>query len=399
MAEADNPADYCAPPPFEVEAQGHKLSFKPSGPERLETLLALINGAQECLKVAFYVFATDNCGTRVRDALVAAARRGVDVHLILDGFGAVADEEFFTPLIEAGGAFCRFIPKWNRRYLIRNHQKIVLVDSKIAMLGGFNVEDPYFAMPDEDGWADLGFTVEGPILERVESWFDELERWVLSPKASLRTIRRLLLNWDGGDGPVQLLIGGPTGRLSSWARRVSEDLVECQRLDMAMAYFSPSRRLSRRIRRIPKQGGEARLLLPAKSDHGATIRAARSYHARLLRSGVKIWEFEACRMHLKMIVLDDTVYLGSANFDARSLYINLEIVLCIEDAGLAARMREFFEGMLPASQEITPEFHKRRATWFNRMRWRLALFFVVAVDYALTRRLNLDEPLTPLAEN
>jgi cardiolipin synthase len=82
----------------------------------------------------------------------------------------------------------------------------------------------------------------------------------------------------------------------------------------------------------------------------------------LLRAGVKIWEFEACRMHLKLIVLDDTVYLGSANFDARSLYINLEIVLCITDAGLAARMREFFENMLPASQPITPEFHKRRAT-------------------------------------
>ena len=388
MAEADVlAANYCAPPPFEVEAQGHRLAFKPSGPERLETLLALIDSAQGCLKVAFYVFATDACGTRVRDALTAAARRGVDVHLILDGFGAVADEEFFMPLIEAGGAFCRFIPKWNRRYLIRNHQKIVLVDSRIAMLGGFNVEDPYFATPDEDGWADLGFTVEGPILERVEAWFDQLEEWVLSPKAGLRAIRRKLLQWHGGDGPVQLLIGGPTGRLSSWARRVSEDLVGCKRLDMAMAYFSPSRRLSRRIRRIPKRG-EARLLLPAKSDHGATIRAARSYHARLLRAGVKIWEFEACRMHLKMIVLDDTVYLGSANFDARSLYINLEIVLCIEDARLAKRMREFFENMLPASQKITPAVYKRRATWLNRMRWRLALFFVVAVDYALTRRLN-----------
>jgi cardiolipin synthase len=388
MADADKPsADYCAPPPFEVDAQGHKLSFQPSGPERLKTLLGLIDGARECLKVAFYVFATDGCGARVRDALAAAARRGVDVHVILDGFGALADEEFFMPMIEAGGAFCRFMPNWTRSYLIRNHQKIVVADSHVAMLGGFNVEDPYFATPEEEGWVDLGFTVEGPIVAKVEAWFDELESWVLSPKAQLRTIRRKLLQWDSGDGPVQLLIGGPTGRLSSWARRVSEDLLECKRLDMAMAYFSPSPRLSKRIRRIPRRG-EARLLLPAKSDHGATIRAARWYHARLLRAGVRIWEFEACRLHLKMIVLDDTVYLGSANFDARSLFINLEIVLCIEDAALAARMREFFDGMLPASREITREVHKRRATLVNRIRWRIALFFVVVVDYALSRRLN-----------
>jgi cardiolipin synthase A/B len=388
MAQEDKPAaDYCAPPPFEVEAQGHKLSFKPSGPGRLETLLGLIDGARACLKVAFYVFATDECGVRVRDALLEAARRGVEVHVILDGFGALADETFFAPMIEAGGKFCCFIPKWNRQYLIRNHQKIVVADSRIAMLGGFNVENPYFATPEQDGWVDLGFTVEGPVIGKVEAWFDELEEWVLSPKATLRTIRRKLLKWDGGDGPVQLLIGGPTGRLSSWARCVSQDLVECKRLDMAMAYFSPSPRLAKRIRRIPRRG-EARLLLPAKSDHGATIRAARWYHSRLLRAGVRIWEFEACRMHLKMIVLDDTVYLGSANFDARSLFINLEIVLRIEDAGLAKRMREFFDGMLPASQEITPEFHRRRATLLNRIRWRMALFFVVAVDYALTRRLN-----------
>ena len=388
MADYDKPAaSYCAPPPFQVEAQGHKLAFKPSGPDRLETLLALIDGAKDRLKVAFYIFATDASGARVRDALAAAARRGVDVHVILDGFGALADEQFFMPMIEAGGAFCRFIPKWTRRYLIRNHQKIVLADGHIAMLGGFNVEDAYFKSADEDGWLDLGFTVEGPIVAKVEAWFDELESWVLSPKPQFRVIRRKVLQWDGGKGPVRLLIGGPTGRLSSWARQVSADLVEFDNLDMAMAYFSPSPRLYKRIRRIAGRG-EARLLLPAKSDHGATIRAARAYHSRLLKAGVRIWEFEACRLHLKMIVLDDTVYLGSANFDARSLYINMEIVLCIEDAGLARRLQEFFEGLLPASREITREVHKRRATLVNRIRWRIALFFVVIVDYALSRRLN-----------
>jgi cardiolipin synthase len=347
----------------------------------------MIDGARERLKVVFYIFATDECATRVRDALAAAARRGVEVRVILDGFGATADEQFFAPMIEAGGHFCRFIPKWTRRYLIRNHQKIVVADGRIAMLGGFNVENAYFAPPGEDGWSDLGFTVEGPVVERVEAWFDELEEWVSSPKAKFRAIRRKLLKWDDGTGPVRLLIGGPTGRLSSWARCVGADLVDAERLDMAMAYFSPSPRLSKRIRRIAGRG-QARLLLPAKSDHGATIRAARAYYSRLLKAGVRIWEFLPLRLHTKLIVLDDAVYIGSANFDARSLYINLEIVLYVEDRALAVRLREFFQTMLPASQEITPEVHARRATLVNRSRWWLALLFVAVLDYTLSRRLN-----------
>jgi cardiolipin synthase len=389
MAESDAPSgDYCDPPPFSVEAQGLSLTFYPGGRERFDALLGMIAGADTCLKLAFYIFATDESGEAVRTALVAAARRGVDVRVVVDGFGAAAGESFFAPLVEAGGKFSCFIPRLTRGYLIRNHQKLVVADSRVAMLGGFNVENTYFAVPGEEGWSDLGFTVEGPVVERVEAWFDELEDWVSRPKAQFRGIRRKVLEWDGGTGPVRLLIGGPTGRLSSWARAVSADLVEGKRLDMVMAYFSPSRRLSKRMRRIGTTG-QARLLLPAKTDHAATLRAARAYYARLLRAGVRIWEFQPCRLHTKLIILDDAVYLGSANFDARSLYINLEIVLYIEDPGLAQRLRDYVDGLLPAAQEITPEIHAGRATWWNRIRWRLALFLVVAVDYTVNRRFNL----------
>jgi cardiolipin synthase len=386
-SEATGP-DYCDPPPFAIEAQGLSLTFYPGGRERLEALLGLIDGAQTCLKLVFYIFATDASGERVRDALVAAALRGTDVRVILDGFGAVAGEAFFAPLVEAGGRFCCFLPRLTRGYLIRNHQKLVVADSKVAMLGGFNVENTYFEVPGEEGWSDLGFTVEGPVVERVEAWFDELEDWVSRPRPQFRAIRRKVLEWNGGTGPVRLLIGGPTGRLSSWARCVSEDLVDGDRLDMVMAYFSPSPRLSQRIRRIARKG-QARLLFPAKSDHMATIRAARAYYARLLKAGVRIWEFQACRLHTKLIVLDDAVYLGSANFDARSLYINLEIVLYVEDAALAHRLTEYVESLLPAAEEITPEIHAARSTWWNRIRWRLALFLVVVVDYTVNRRFNL----------
>jgi cardiolipin synthase len=389
MAESDAPpAEFCDPPPFSVEAQGLALTFYPGGEERLAALVALIDGARSQLKIAFYIFATDECSVRVRDALVAAARRGVDVRLIVDGFGALAGREFFAPLIEAGGTFYCFIAKWTRRYLIRNHQKIVLADGKVAMLGGFNIETAYFAPPREDGWNDLAFTVEGPVVDRIGAWFDELDDWTAHREAQFRAIRRKVRKWDSGSGPVQVLIGGPSRHLSSWARAASHDLLDAQRLDMTMAYFSPPRRLQKRIRSIASKG-RTRLLFPAKSDNGATIGAARALYGKLLRAGARIWEFQPCKLHTKLIVLDDTVYLGSANFDMRSLFLNLEIVLRIEDAGLADRLREYFEHHLPAAEEITAEIHASRATWYNRLRWRLSWFLVAVVDYTVSRRLNL----------
>jgi cardiolipin synthase A/B len=389
MTESDAPAPAVPdPPPFAVEAQGHTLTFYPGGPDRLGALLALIEGARESLKISFYIFATDECAVRVSDALTAAARRGVDVRLIVDSFGAAADETFFAPLIEAGCTFCRFIPKWTRRYLIRNHQKMVVADGRSAMLGGFNIENGYFEPPGEEGWSDLAFTVTGPVVERIDSWFDELEDWALHPKAQFRSIRRKVRGWDAGKGPVQLLIGGPTRGLSSWARSVGNDLVRGERLDMVMAYFSPPRRLQKRIRAMARKG-ETRLVLPAISDNAATVGAARALYAKLLRSRARIWEFQPRKLHTKLIVLDDAVYLGSANFDMRSLYLNLEIVLRIEDAGLAARMREYIGQHLPASLEITRELHKRRSTWWNRLRWRASWFLVGVVDYTVSRKLNL----------
>ena len=376
------------PRPFSVVAQGQDLTFYPAGPDRFARLLSLIDGASESLKVAFYIFAPDASGISVRDALIAACKRGVKVSLLVDGFGAMADAAFFAGFVEAGGCYCCFHPRWGVRYLIRNHQKMVVADDKVAMLGGFNIEDSYFAAPGEDGWTDLGFTVEGSLVQRVSAWFDQLESWAQDPKARFRGIRRRVRCWDAGAEPVQLLIGGPTKGLSSWARWVSKDLCEGDRLDMVMAYFSPARRLRKRIARIARKG-QTRLIMAGHSDNPATVGASRALYGRLLAAGARIWEFQPSKLHTKLIVLDDTVYIGSANFDMRSLYLNLEIVVAIEDKALADRMRGFVEAHLPASLEVTPEVYRQWATPWNRLRWRASWFLVSVVDYTVSRRLNL----------
>lgn len=379
---------YRDPPPFSVNAQGHDLTFFPAGKDRLQALCAMIESAQRTLKVAFYIYAEDDSGRRFRDALTAAARRGVAVELLVDGFGAEAHKAFFADLIAAGGKFCCFIPHLGANFLIRNHQKIVSADGDVSMLGGFNIEDSYFDPPSENGWDDLAVTVRGEVVQRIEAWFDELWEWAINPKAQLRSMRRKLRNWHPGNGSVQLLIGGPTNGLSSWARCVGHDLIHARRLDMVMAYFSPSPKLLNRIKWIARRG-EVRLVLPAKSDNGATIGASRALYRGLLKAKAQIYEFQPTKLHTKLIVLDDRVYIGSANFDMRSLFLNLEIVLMIEDEALAERLRQFVTADLPWCERITPELHKRRATAWNRIRWWTSWFLVSVVDYSVSRRLNL----------
>jgi cardiolipin synthase len=155
-----------------------------------------------------------------------------------------------------------------------------------------------------------------------------------------------------------------------------------------MAYFAPAYRLRKRIRRIAAMG-ETRLILAGKSDNAATIGASRSLYKKLLRDHARIYEFQPCKLHTKLIVLDDTVYLGSANFDMRSLYVNLEIVVRIEDRGLAERMREFVAEHIPASLEVTPALYREWATPWKRLRWWLSWFLVTVVDYTVSRKLNL----------
>lgn len=380
--------EFTEPPPFTVEAQGHTLKFYPAGRDRLAALLDLIASAKTSIRMCFYIFAKDVSGAAVRDALSDAARRGVAVDLLLDGFGADAGEDFFAPMCEAGGRYSCFSAKWSQRYLIRNHQKIVVVDDRVAMIGGFNVEDSYFASPEENGWVDLGVVLEGPAVSDLSRWYDRLDAWVHGKRHSWREVRRMVREWDPGSGPVRVLIGGPTRGLSSWARCVRTDLTGAKKLDMIMAYFSPANRSLRAIGTVARRGG-VRLVLAGKSDNGATIGATRSLYDYLLKRRAKIWEFAATKLHTKLIVIDDKSYIGSANFDMRSLFLNLEVMLRIEDAALAERLSRHIDDHLAGSTHITPALHKKRAGLLNRIRWNASWFLVAVVDYTVSRRLNL----------
>ena len=139
---------------------GNRLTLLIEGHERLKALIDLIDGAKRSLRLLYYIYTDDEIGRQVRDAMVRALDRGVKVSLIVDGFGSSAKPGFFVPLEEKGADVCHFLPRFGRRYLLRNHQKLALADERRAIVGGFNIEHDYFD-DGTKGWRDLGILVEG----------------------------------------------------------------------------------------------------------------------------------------------------------------------------------------------------------------------------------------------
>jgi cardiolipin synthase len=375
---------------------GNRLTLIPDGPERFAQLLSLIDGAKQSLRLLYYIYTADGSGDAVRDGLLRAIDRGVAVSLLIDGFGSShTPETYFRELHDRGARFCRFNPAYGRRYLLRNHQKLALADGESdgarVLIGGFNVADSYFGRPSDGGWRDIGLLVEGPAAARLPPYYDALMTWALAKRSRLKTLRAVVRNYSESEGPLQWLFGGPMQLKSPWGLATLHDLATTRDLEMIVAYFAPMGSILKRIGAIGVRG-RVRIIIPSKSDNPATIDAARSTYARLLKRRVKIFEYQPTKLHSKLLVMDDIVHIGSSNFDLRSLYLNMEMMLRVRDPDFAIMMRSYFEHELGDCIEITPEVYKERATWLQRLRWRIGWFLVTSLDYTVTRRLALRVP-------
>src|SRR5690349_6705487 len=373
--------------PIRAEIAGNRLELIESGRERFRLLLDLIAGAQRSIKMLMYMFNPDHDGDAVRDALTDAARRGVDVKLLIDGFGSAATPTFFDELAQAGGEHCVFNPSWGRRYLLRNHQKLIVIDDETVLIGGANIDAAYLEDRGSKHWRDLWLRIDGPEAALPSRYFDTLFRWSKRPKSKLRSLRRMLAEFNEWRGPLQWKFSGPLSMRNSWWRSIGRDMKKARRVDMIFAYFAPPSAMLRRIGRVGRRG-RARIINAARSDNTTTIAAARHSYSRLIRRHVEIYEYQPAKLHTKLAIVDDVVHIGSSNFDYRSFYINLEVMLRIADAGFAAAMKAYFERELEDCKWITPEVHKRRASPWRRIKWAISHFLVNVADYRLTRRLN-----------
>ncbi len=389
------------PPPQPVfVVDDNRLNLLDTGPRRLDALIELIERATQSLRLLYYIYADDETGRRVNDALIAAVRRGVTVSLIVDGFGSddSSRETFFEPLEEHGITICFFSPRFGRRFLLRNHQKLALADAERGadariIIGGFNIEDDYFGTAAEQAWRDLGLLLEGKAAARMHKYFDALHAWIREPRGKLRHLNDELGQYSEREGALRWLIGGPTRRLSPWARTVRSDMSGGEHVDVIAGYFAPSPTMLRRLDRVGRKGQTVRIVTAAKSDNSATIAAARFTYAGLLRKGVRVFEYQPTRLHTKLYAIDDAVHIGSANFDMRSLFINLELMLRIKDPAFAAHVHAYVDGEIEMSREVTERTYRKSTGWVQRMRQLGAYFLVAVVDPGVSRGLNfgIDE--------
>jgi cardiolipin synthase A/B len=384
---ADQPSEAPAKASVLTEVAGNRLELIESGEERLRLLLELIEGAKRSIRILMYMFNADRSGELVRDALRSAAERGVEVKLLVDGFGSGAPADFFAAIDQAGGKHCVFNPSYGRRYFVRDHQKLIVIDGETALIGGANIDDTYLTDSGSKRWRDLWLRIDGPEAQIPERYFESIFRWSLRRNPKLRSLRRMVNEFSEWRGPLQWKFGGPLSMRNSWWRSIGADIRRGSELAMIFAYFAPPGAMLRRIGRLGRRG-RARIITAAKSDNNATIAAARHSYSRLLRRHVQMFEYQPAKLHTKLAIIDDIVHIGSSNFDYRSLYINLEIMLRIKDATFAAAVRDYFEGELKQSKWITPEYHRKRATAWRRFKWAVSHYLVNIMDYTVTRRLN-----------
>lgn len=368
---------------------GHELHLVHSPEDRLQAVLTLIENAKTSVRMFFYMFGSDATGREVLGALTSAAERGVRVQLIIDSFGSGdTAHSFFDPLVKAGGQYHCFSSRWGFGYFIRNHQKILIADDKHALVGGFNITDQYFGRNGDESWEDLGLIVSGPEVVHLTGYYDALDAVSRDGVVRFLSIRAIIQSWKPGDGAVQWLLGGPTNRISPLGMALKRALETAKRLDIISAYFSPSQTVLRRIAKVTRRKKGSRLVMAGKSDNGATIGAARLLYRYLLKRKARIYEYQTRPLHMKLLVIDDAVYIGSANLDVRSLFINLEIMVRIADADFAAHMRGLVDIMVADSLEQTRILLKRRDSWWSRFKSGLAYFLVNSVDYSIGRRIK-----------
>jgi len=357
------------------------LRWLGSGAAGFSAMLAAIAAARESVQLETYIFHDSPVGRRIGAALLAACKRGVRVRVLIDGFGSYSLPAYFWRELQESGGECRiFNPLHVRRFPYRNHRKSLSCDDRLAIIGGFNIASEYDGDGVHSGWRDLGLEFTGPLALHLARSFDALwsaagerpQRFARLRRTSQR--RRIVAE------PGELLFSGP-GRGSNplkqaWLR----DLNRAQDVQIVSAYFLPTWRLRRQLMRIARHGGRVQLLLPAHSDVPMAQRAARSLYSRLLRAGVEIWEYQPQILHAKLMIIDDAAYVGSANFNTRSLHIDYELMLRLSDSAAVSQARAIFAGDLAHALPVDrDEWRQSRSSW-EGLQQRIAYWLMARLD-------------------
>lgn len=350
-----------------------ETTLLPGGEATIDAIVAAIGQARDHIHLEYYIFEPDHTGRQVRDALVARARAGVRVRLLLDAVGSARlGRRFLAPLREAGARIAWFHPVSPARLRarlrlplinFRTHRKLVVIDGALGFTGGVNICDEGNARHSASAFHDLHVSLRGEAVRWlqvtfVEDWhyatgriLDEAALWPALPR---------------GEIPCHVLPSGPDSRWEPVHRLAVEAIHQArERVWLVTPYFVPSEAALLALTAAAQRGLEVRLLVPRRGDSRLVTWAARSYFGELMRAGVAVYEYRPRMLHSKALLIDRTLaVVGSANFDHRSFRLNFELCVAWWDRGVAQRLESLLAQDFEAAERLPT---RRRISRFQRL--------------------------------
>lgn len=357
---------------------GNRVELLLDGPSTFRQFAQAIADAEHHIHVETFIFADDSLGRSFAELLIAKQHAGVEVRVVYDSIGSwVADPQLFERMRAAGIQVLAYRPLdsiddvLSGRINQRDHRKILIVDGRIAFVGGINISGTYNLGSDirpgathglERGWRDTHVRITGPVVQQFQALF--FATWahssgdLVTPDAAYFPPAL-----ESGSALVAALASQYGGKYEAAIHAVTLAAIGAatRRVWLTQAYFTPDKSLRQALGAAARRGVDVRVLLPGFSDSRTVLQASRAIYAELLADGVRIFEYDAALMHAKTAVFDDGISsVGSANMDFRSLLDNNEVTAVIVDADFAAALAAAFERDLNNATAIDPVAWQKR---------------------------------------
>jgi cardiolipin synthase len=346
--------------------RGGTVKILQNGDAFYPAMLEAVRNAKDSINFDVYIFEPDEIGRQFMDAFKERAQAGVEVRVLLDGFGGMKMKKRNRDELTAAGVVVkRFRPLSLRslvRFYRRTHRRAIVMDGRIGFTGGAAVSKKWKGnVTNAHEWRDSMTQVTGPMVAGIQSAF--ASNWVYCTGEVIAG-PRFFPPADPGPGPCGLsVVSSPSDamqpiRLLFWLSFINAHT----RLWICNSYFIPDRRLRDAVVERSKQGVEVRVLVPGNHTDAVPVQlAGRSYYDELLAAGVRVFEYEPSMMHAKTTVVDGAwSVVGSANLDERSMELNEENVLGIADRDFARSIEEGLEADFGRSREIHLEQWRKR---------------------------------------
>ena len=350
--------------------RGNSLELLVDGDATFASILEGIDRAEDYVLFQFFIVHDDEIGRDVKTHLIERAKAGVRVYFLYDEVGSHdLPASYKDELRDAGVEVFDFHTQkgpGNRFQLnFRNHRKVVVVDGKVAWVGGHNVGDEYLGRDPKFGhWRDTHVRIEGPAALGAQLSFAEDWYWA--------TGRRLDMSWhpisaDGADVPVLIIPSGPADELETANLMFVHAINSAtERIWIASPYFVPDRPVITALQLAGLRGVDVRILIPDEPDHLGVYLAAFAYLDESESTGVRFYRYQDGFPHQKVMLIDRSLAtIGTANFDNRSFRLNFEITAVVADTGFAAEVERMLVTDFSKSRLMEPGEYDRKPWWFR----------------------------------